>query len=402
MYLTKRRYRRTKKRVYKHKKTQKRQQIGGGFIPLYPDIPLSDFIQTGYLEAKYALEKYPPDRWPNPFKIKQNDIDFQERFSGEKDPVSLKLQNIFKHNIPTIKQSYKNYYDSQKSKPKVSLMDYEKPIKSLEVKQMLKSVEYVPKGEAEILSPKDFDEVIDYVSSSDIHSKKFGVNTATNNKYLLFGPSLDLFVKSQPELKTMTPASDAEVVKKDLILGIVSQIKSMKSAAIKSAEESGQNMNFFLRKGAIALAKQAAEAIYQEVKSEYENYKARLKKIRDLAKYINRENDANLLEILLTVPKAAFEVAKPPTGKPPVYAPGGKPAVPAVTAAKPVVTAAKPAPPVVNPAVTAAKPVVTAVKPAPPVVKPAVTAAKPAVPAVKPAPPAQLVVTGTSIKPSVK
>ena len=394
MYLTKRRYRRTKKRVYKHKKTQKRQQIGGGFIPLYPDIPLSDFIQTGYLEAKYALEKYPPDRWPNPFKIKQNDIDFQERFSGEKDPVSLKLQNIFKHNIPTIKQSYKNYYDSQKSKPRVSLMDYAKPM-SFEVKQMLKSVEYIPKGTAEILSPKDFDEVIDYVSSSDIHSKKFGVNTATNNKYLLFGPSLDLFVKSQSELKTMTSASEAEVDKKDLILGIVSQIKSMKSAAIKSAEESGKNMNFFLKAGAIALAKQAAEAIYQEVKSEYENYKARLKKIRDLAMYINRERDAKLLEILLTVPKAAFEVDKPQPGNPPVYAPGGKPAV---TAAKPAVTAAKPA----------AKPAVTAAKPA---AKPAVTAAKPAVkpavkpaakPAVKPAPPAQLVVTGTSIKPSVK
>ena len=348
MYNTKRRFRRTKKRVHKHKKTQKRRQTGGGFTSLFPDVPLSDFIQTGYLEAKYALEKYPPDRWPNPFKIKQNDIDFEETFSGEKEPVTLKLQNIFKHNIPEIKKLYKKYYDSG-TKPRVKVMDYEKPIKSFEVKQMLKSVEYVPNGEAEILSPKDFDEVIDYVSSSDIHSKKFGVNTATNNKYLLFGPSLDLFVNSQAELKKMTPASQSEVDKKDLILGIVSQIKSMKSAAIKSAEESGQNMNFFLRKGAIALAKQAAEAIYQEVKSEYENYKARLKKIRGLAKYIDIRRDEKLLESLLTVPKAAFEVNILPPGNLPVYTPAGQPVV---TVAKPAVTVAKPAVTVAKPAVT--------------------------------------------------
>ena len=188
----------------------------------------------------------------------------------------------------------------------------------------------------------------------------------TNNKYLLFGPSLDLLVSSRDELKIngkpMTPASEKEVDKRDLILGIVALTKSMKSAAIQTAEESGQNMNFFLRKGAIALAKQAAEAIYQEVKSEYENYKARLKKIRDLAGAIDRKKHATLFETLLTVPKAAFEMRRSPNfGDPVIYEPDGKPAPPAA----PPAAAVKPAPPAAKPAPPAA----SSVKPAPPAAK---------------------------------
>ena len=71
MYNTKRRFRRSTKRVHKHKKTQKIQN--GGFGLLF-DVSLDDFILTGYLEAKYALEKYAPDRWPKDFKIKQKRI----------------------------------------------------------------------------------------------------------------------------------------------------------------------------------------------------------------------------------------------------------------------------------------------------------------------------------------
>lgn len=224
-------------------------------------------------------------------------------------------------------------------------MDYDKPIKSLMVKQLLQPVAYFDtKVTAEILKPGDFNEVIKYVSSNEIHNRStyYPLMIETNNKYLLFGPSLDLLVSSRDELKIngkpMTPASEKEVDKRDLILGIVALTKSMKSAAIQTAEEKTKGLFFPLRTVAISAAKKLAESTYIEVTALYENYKARLKKIRDLAMYIDRKRDAKLLEILLTVPKAAFEVDKPPPGKPPVYAPGGKPAVPAVKPAQLVVT----------------------------------------------------------------
>ena len=335
MYLTKRRFRRTKKRVHKHKKTAKKLQTGGG---LFNDVSLVDFIQTGYLEAKYALEKYPADRWPDAFKIKQPDVDFYAKFIDKTDEIPQKLQNIYTHNIAKIKEAYKIFYERQNPKPRVKVMDYEKPIKSLRVKQMIQSVDYFDlHTTAEILSPTDFNEVIDYISSIQIYKKSFGVKTGINEKYLLFGQCFDLFVKSRNELKGMIPATTNELEKKNLILGIKDLIKSLKSAIIKDAEDASLkfgSLGFIAKRAAMTVAN-AAASIYKEETTLYENYHTRLKKIIELCRGLKSTD--SLVNTLLTVPIAAFQ-----TESNSIVTIVYKPPVSAAAAAKPAVTAPAP------------------------------------------------------------
>jgi hypothetical protein len=355
MYNTKRRFRRSKKRVHKHKKSQKIQN--GGFGLLF-DVSLDDFILTGYLEAKYALEKYPPDRWPDAFKIKQPDIDIDVKFSDQKEEQSKKLQNIFNHNIAKIKEAYKAFYDSKNPKPMVKKRKPELPIKSFMVKQLLEPVVYQEKEVAAILSPTDFNEVIDYVSSQQIYKKSFGVKNDTNNKYLLFGPSFDEFVQSRDDLKKMVPATKDELERLTLVNGIVSFIKSRKSALINAAEDSVKNVTGFgsslIRKGAIMAAKQVANAFPEET-SVYENYNNRRKMIIDLCGGINSTDP--LVNILLTNPKAAFQTVR--TNGKIIYTPN-PPAKPMIATSSPITPAPAPA---ANPKTPAANPKTPAANP---------------------------------------
>ena len=337
MYRTKRRIRASKKR---HKKSRKIQN--GGFGLLF-DVSLDDFILTGYLEAKYALEKYPPDRWPDAFKIKQPDIDIDVKFIDITNPQPRKLQNIFNHNIAKIKEAYKAFYDSKNPKPMVKKMKPELPIKSFEIKQLASPVVYQEKEVASILSPTDFNEVIDYISSEQIYKKSLGVKNERNNKYLLFGPSLDEFVQSRDDLKKMVPATKDELERLTLVNGIVSFIKSRKSALIKAAEDSVKNItgfgSSFVRTGAIMAAKKVANAIKAET-TVYENYYNRLKKIIDLCEGLKK--DDRLVDILLTLPISAFQTVRNPMGRI-IYTPNlpAKPIMATSSLATPA-TAAKP------------------------------------------------------------
>jgi hypothetical protein len=349
MYLTKRRYRRTKKRVYKHKKTQKRRQTGG--FGLLFDVSLPDFIITGYLEAKYALEKYPADRWPDAFKIKQPDIDIQVKFSDQKEEQPKKLGSIYNHNIAKIKEEYKAFYDSKNPKPMVTKMKPELPIASFLVKQLIQPVVYQEKEVTAIMSPTDFNEVIDYISSEQIYKKSFGVKTNINDKYLLFGPSFDAFVQSRDDLKKMMPATKDELERITLVNGIVSFIKSRKSAIINEAENTVKHITGFgsslVRQGAIFGAKKLANA-FEEVTTVYKNYNNRRKNIIDLCGGINSTDP--LVNILLTNPKAAFQTVR--TNGKIIYTPN-PPAKPMIATSSPITPAPAPA---ANPKTPAANP----------------------------------------------
>ena len=354
MYLTKRRYRRTKKRVYKHKKTQKRQQTGGG---LFNDIPLPDFIQTGYLEAKYGLEQYPADRWPPAFKINEPDREITV-FLNDQSPKVVNVKNIFSHNIEEIKRVYALYYNSfisqKKSLPRIKLKDYDKPIKDLFIKTLNKPVEYFDlKTTSEILSTTDFNEVIDYISSNQIYSKSYGEKTERNNKFLLFPDCLSLLINSRNEFKVngkiMQPVKyESEIDKKDIIFGIKEIQKSIFNDSVEKTKALFKGVPF-----AGTLISAGMSKIPKPETSIYSYTDERIKKMKSKCNSLPPTSD---ISRLLSVPMAAFETISE-----------AKAAAEAKAASA---TAAKPAGQPVPAANTAGQPV-PSVKPAPPPAKPA-------------------------------
>jgi hypothetical protein len=366
MYLTKRRYRRTKKRVYKHKKTQKRQQTGGG---LFNDIPLPDFIQTGYLEAKYGLEQYPADRWPPAFKINEPDREITV-FLNDQSPKVVNVKNIFRHNIEEIKRVYGLFYNSfisqKKPLPRIPLKDYDKPIKSLLVRTLIEPVKYFDlKTTSEILSTADFKEVIEYISSDQIYSKSYGEKTERNNKFLLFPGCLSLLINSRPEFKVngiiMQPVKyESEIDKKDIIFGIKEIQKSIFNDSVEKLKSTFKGVPF-----AGTLISAGMSKLPKPETSIYSYTDERIKKIKSKCNSLPPTSD---ISRLLSVPMAAFEAI-----------PAAKPA--AATAAKPAAaTAAKPPGqpvPAANTAGQPAPPAASAAKTAPP----AASAAKTVIPA---------------------
>ena len=340
MYSTKRRYRRTKKRVYKHKKTQKRRQIGGG---LFNDVPLPDFIQTGYLEAKYALEQYPADRWPPAFRTNEPDREITVSFNDQSSKV-VNVKNIFRHNIEEIKRVYALYYNSfisqKKSLPRIKLKDYDKPIKDLFIKTLNKPVGYFDlKTTSEILSTTDFNEVIDYISSNQIYSKSYGEKTERNNKFLLFPDCLSLLIKSRNEFKVngkiMQPVKyESEIDKKDIIFGIKEIQKSIFNDSVEKTKA--------LFKGVPFAGTMISAAVSNLPKPETSIYSYTDERIKRIERKCNSLPPTSDISRLLSVPMAAFEAIPAPVVKPAVKpAPSVKTAPPAASSVKPALATVK-------------------------------------------------------------
>jgi hypothetical protein len=384
MYLTKRRFRRSKKRVYKHKKSQKNQTGGGFFV----DIPLSDFIQTGYLEAKYGLEKYPADRWPEAFKTKQPDRDIECTFKDfdttVKPPTqkkkSLKITNIFTHNINEIKKIYTLFYNSyitqKKPLPRIKLKDYDKPIKSLLVKTLIEPVKYFDlKTDSEILAPNIFNDIIDYISSNQIYSKNFGEKSERNTNFLLFPECLTLLITSRDEFKIngkpMQPIT-TEVEKNDPIFGIKEIQKSIYEKSVQEAKDAFKGIPF---SGMMISA--AVSALPKPENEIYSYTDLRIKKIKKKCQEMNSTDD---ITRLASIPMVAFQ-------KPPAPAPA-KPSVPASAPAPASASASTKQPaPTKQPASASAKQPASASAPASAPAKPPASApAKPSAPAPVPAP----------------
>ncbi len=298
------------------------------------DVPLPDFIQTGYLEAKYALEQYPADRWPPAFRTNEPDREITVSFNDQSSKV-VNVKNIFSHNIEEIKRVYALFYNSfisqKKPLPRIPLKDYDKPIKDLFIKTLNKPVGYFDlKTTSEILSTTDFNEVIKYISSNQIYSKSYGEKTERNNKFLLFPGCLSLLINSRPEFKVngkiMQPVKyESEIDKKDIIFGIKEIQKSIFNDSVEKTKALFKGVPF-----AGTMISAAVSNLPKPETSIYSYTDERIKKIISKCKTLPPSTN---ISTLLSEPMAAFGTIPAP-------------AAPAASAAK---TAGQ-SPPAKNPA----------------------------------------------------